>query len=235
MYTDDLFLNPAKGIEAFEFNQAVAQVFEDMIKRSVPGYGTILSVLGLLARNVDKGRCYDLGCSLGAGCLMMAENLPHKTPIIGIDNAPAMLEKARLNIKNHANIEFICDDIGQIKIQNAELVAMNFTLQFIAIEQRLAVLKAIRKGMNNGGQLLLSEKISFNDPKVNQFQQQLHHQFKRENGYSDLEISGKRAALENVLIPETIETHQKRLLDAGFKSVTLWFQCFNFISFIAIP
>ena len=234
MHRDHLFLKPRQETSAFEFNTAVAQVFEDMIKRSVPGYQHILSILGLLARDLQQGRCYDLGCSLGAGCLMIAENIQNQQmPIIGVDNAPAMLEKARLNTQQHANIELVCADIEKIQIKNAELIAMNFTLQFIALEKRLALLKKIRQGMNQGGQLLLSEKITFDNPKIDQFQQQLHHQFKRENGYSDLEISAKRAALENVLISETLQTHQQRLIDAGFKSVIVWFQCFNFISLIA--
>ena len=36
----------------------------------------------------------------------------------------------------------------------------------------------------------------------------LHHEHKRRNHYSALEISRKRAALENVLIPETVAAHR---------------------------
>ena len=42
------------------------------------------------------------------------------------------------------------------------------------------------------------------------------------------------SALENVLIPETITVHRERLMDAGFSSVDVWFQCFNFMSMLAI-
>jgi len=52
-------------------------------------------------------------------------------------------------------------------------------------------------------------------------------------GYSKLEISQKRAALENVLLPETLEAHRSRLDTIGFDAVDVWFQCFNFASMVA--
>ena len=88
-------------------------------------------------------------------------------------------------------------------------------------------------GLVDQGVLILSEKIQFSDERSEQLFVDLHHDFKRGNGYSDLEISQKRDALEHVLIPETIEAHRERLLAAGFSRVETWFQCFNFVSLVA--
>ena len=55
----------------------------------------------------------------------------------------------------------------------------------------------------------------------------LHHEFKRAQGYSDLEIAQKRASLENVLVPNTVDQHIERLLAAGFESARLYIRCFN--------
>ena len=117
---------------------------------------------------------------------------------------------------------------------DASVVVFNFTLQFIPPAQRDALLARIGSAMRPGGVLVLSEKIRFEDEHLQALNTDLHHAFKRANGYSDLEISQKRSALENVLVPETIATHQQRLRNAGFTSVDVWFQCFNFASLVAI-
>lgn len=119
-------------------------------------------------------------------------------------------------------------------IENASVVVLNFTLQFIPVEERLALLQRIYQGLKPGGALILSEKLAFEDETQDRFHIESHHDFKRSNGYSDLEISQKRSALENVLIPETLAEHQQRLEQAGFEFVEKWFQCFNFVSMVAV-
>lgn len=119
-------------------------------------------------------------------------------------------------------------------LTQASVVAMNFTLQFVAPDDRAALMQKISNALVPGGVLILSEKVCFSDATVNEMHIDMYHAFKRRNGYSDLEISQKRTALENVLVPDTLEQHQDRLLNAGFKHCTVWFQCFNFASLIAI-
>ena len=111
---------------------------------------------------------------------------------------------------------------------------LNFTLQFIAPDQRKTLLQNIYQGMNPGGALILSEKIVFENDDAQKLQAQLHLSFKKANGYSELEIAGKRTALENVLVPETEAAHHERLLSCGFQQVETWFQCFNFLSILAV-
>lgn len=227
-----------KNIGAFRFDRKVVDVFPDMIKRSVPGYNSIIAMLSPIAeRYAQPGtNLYDLGCSLGAGIDSMQNGI--KAPdctIVGVDNSPEMIETCRNRIRSHnAQIEICPGDVRDIKIENASMVVLNFTLQFIPAEDRRELLTKIYKGMRPGGILVLSEKVIFEDEHLNELLTDLHHEFKLANGYSCLEISQKRSALENVLIPETIATHTARLQSAGFSSCDVWFQCFNFTSLIAL-
>jgi tRNA (cmo5U34)-methyltransferase len=148
-----------------------------------------------------------------------------------------MIEKAKeviANDKGDVPVELICADINDIEIRQASVVVMNFTLQFIVPELRQALIQRIYDGLMPGGILILSEKLAFDDEQTNQFHIDSHHDFKRANGYSDIEISQKRTALEKVLIPETLAAHQSRLSQAGFSFIEKWYQCFNFVSMVAV-
>ena len=236
---DSLYANPLGEIAAFRFDDQVAAVFADMIQRSAPGYQTIISAIGLLAERFaqDNSHCYDLGCSLGAASFIMRRHITaSNVNIIAVDNSAAMLQRFRgyLSDSDAAAITLVCDDIRQQEISCASVVVLNFTLQFIPLADRLPLLQTIYQGMLPGGILILSEKLAFADPRQQQLHTELHHLFKKTQGYSDLEISQKRSALENVLVAETFAEHRQRLQQAGFSSVEKWFQYFNFASMIAL-
>ena len=237
---DTLFAEPKDMIVDFEFDDSVAGVFSDMIRRSVPGYGTLVTLTGLLAEQYVKpqSQVYDLGCSLGAITLSVLHRIRNThCRIIAVDNSKAMVERCKQNLPQdfgNTSIEVRCADMLDVKIQQASVVVINLTMQFIEPAQRLNLLRTIYDGLLPGGALILSEKIAFAKPEDQSFQDNMHIAFKKANAYSELEISQKRTALENVLIPDSIETHVDRLHKAGFKSVHQWFQCFNFVSFIAI-
>ena len=229
---------------AFAFDDQVASVFEDMINRSVPGYSTIISMIGVLAeRYCGAGSTiYDLGASLGGASFAVAQQLPHDDyRIIAIDNSEAMTSRLSAKLaalgeiggKETSRIECRHEDLRDSKIEDASMVILNFTLQFIEPVAREALMRKIYDGMRPGGLLIVSEKIRFPDPALNELFIDLYHRFKETQGYSKLEISQKRAALENVLIPETLAAHRERLNGAGFHSVDTWFQCFNFASMVA--
>ena len=239
MTSDNIYANPRATIASFKFDDKVAAVFSDMISRSVPGYGLTLDMIGIIASHYGKPNthCYDLGCSLGASTLAIRHNVTDSCKIIAIDNSPAMIEKCQEFVANDnakATVDIRCDDICNIDIDNACLVAMNFTLQFIEASKRPTLLTKIYDGLNTGGAFILSEKIVASGSGEQETLTSLHHDFKRAMGYSDLEIAQKRSAIENVLIPSTIDTHKETLHAAGFSQVYLWFQCFNFVSLIAI-
>jgi len=240
---DNIYNTEQEAVADFEFNSAVARVFPDMIKRSVPGYAETVAMSGTIAARYARSgtNLYDLGCSLGAVTLAMRHAL--KTPgcrIIGVDNSESMLERAGHflalddgSVKDETMVDLVCADICDYPLENASVTALNFVLQFIEPEKRLDLLQSIAAATCDGGALILSEKIAFSDEEQS-IQDALHHDFKRANGYSDLEIAQKRSAIENVLIPETEDVHRQRLKQAGFSQIIRWYQCFNFVSYLAI-
>jgi tRNA (cmo5U34)-methyltransferase len=222
--------------DGFSFDDTVARVFADMIGRSVPGYGQTLQMVELMAHEYAQpgSRLYDLGCSLGAATMALARGAAGKQcRIIGIDNSQAMVARAREMLKTES-VEIVCGDILKSEIRDASVVVLNFVLQFIAPDARARLLEHIHRGLKPGGVLILSEKIAFADADEQQRQIALHEAFKRAQGYSQLEISRKRTALEHVLIPETLNAHHARLAQVGFTASHTWFQCFNFVSMIAV-
>jgi tRNA (cmo5U34)-methyltransferase len=237
---DAIYSQPHGQIVDFEFDESVARVFPDMIRRSVPGYGTLITMLGLLAEEYAQpgSNLYDLGSSLGAATLSMRRRIPHHDcRIIAVDNSEAMVQRCRSNIAEDISpieVETLCADIRDLEINNASVVVLNFTLQFLPPEERMTLLKKIHTGLLPGGVLVLSEKIAFENVDETTLQDRLHLAFKKANGYTELEISQKRSALENVLIPESLPQHHARLEQAGFKQSNTWFQCFNFASVLAI-
>jgi len=239
--TDNIFSKPLDKVDSFSFDQQVVQVFPDMIKRSVPGYENIINSIAVITQRcaTDNSNLYDLGCSLGAATLSMRRGLLEKSgcQIISVDNSSAMVESCKQHIqayKSDVPVTVLQDDICNIKIENASVVVLNFTLQFLTPEKRLSLLTNIYQGLLPGGVLILSEKFLFDDPKSHQLIIDLHLDFKRNQGYSELEISQKRSSLDNVLISDTVEEHYQRLQQAGFKHNNLWYQYFNFGSILSI-
>ncbi|WFW11478.1 carboxy-S-adenosyl-L-methionine synthase CmoA [Citrobacter freundii] len=239
-HRDTLFSAPIASLGDWTFDERVAEVFPDMIQRSVPGYSNIISMIGMLAERFvqPNTQVYDLGCSLGAATLSVRRSIQHDNcKIIAVDNSPAMVERCRRHIdayKAPIPVEVVEGDIRNITIENASMVVLNFTLQFLEPAERQALLDKIYQGLNPGGALVLSEKFSFEDAKVGELLFNMHHDFKRANGYSELEISQKRSMLENVMLTDSVETHKARLHQAGFEHSELWFQCFNFGSLVAL-
>ncbi|KPX13587.1 tRNA -methyltransferase [Pseudomonas amygdali pv. dendropanacis] len=243
--TDRIFAQPLAQVPDFAFNEDVVRVFPDMIKRSVPGYPTIVENLGVLAAQFAQPETvlYDLGSSLGAVTQALRRHVRSEgCEVIAIDNSSAMVERCReyLNAQNSMYqellpVQVIEGDILALEFKPASVVALNFTLQFIAPEQRLTLLGRIRDALVPGGALILSEKLRFDDEQEHALLTDLHIAFKRANGYSDLEIAQKRSAIENVMKPDSLEEHRQRLLAAGFSKVVPWFQCLNFTSLIALP
>jgi len=225
----------------FLFDERVVSVFPDMIKRSVPGYGLLVPMTGLLARRYAQAdsNLYDLGCSLGAVSLAMrAAVRAEGARTLAIDSSADMIGRLQEILQEQPDDSLmpvlpLQQDILDTRIENASVVILNFTLQFISPSDRQALLSGIATGLNPGGILVLSEKISFEDPAEQELQTAWHHDFKRAQGYSELEIARKRDALENVMKPDSLEIHRERLRKAGFGRICLWYQGFNFVSLVA--
>jgi len=237
---DEVFSKSLSNIPEFQFDDKVTRVFEDMIKRSVPGYDLLIYLIGLYAQvfAVKKTNIYDLGCSTGvATCMIASVTKSLDVNIVAIDSSQAMINQCEKNLKEVGaidKVDCICGDIVDTNISQASLVVLNLTLQFIEPNKRSDILKDIYLGLNEGGVLVLSEKVVFEHAELNKSMIELHQAFKKTQGYSELEISQKRTSLENFLIPDTIEQHVERLKSVGFSQVILCFQCLNFVSFLAI-
>jgi len=237
MNEDKLYIDEKLGDEPFRFDDSVAGVFPDMLRRSIPGYAASIEAIGSLAARYVRPRtnCYDLGCSLGAATLAMRQGIRAEgCRVIAVDNSAAMIEKCKTIVDGVDDIDVRLADVRDVTIQNASMVVMNYTLQFLDPGDRDDLLRRIADGMIEGGLFLLSEKVVDENTHMEELLVDLHHEHKRRNNYSELEISRKRAALENVLVPESVACHRDRLAGAGFSHSAVWLRYFNFVSIVAI-
>jgi len=226
--------------EDFEFNDRVVEVFDDMLDRSIPFYKeVVVSTARLLAAHLDKDdTVVDLGCATGSTLLELARLLPEQgLRFIGVDNSAPMLHKARLKAELYSkqdSIRFELADITATPHRAVGAFILHYTLQFIRPIRREQFIRSLYDGLRPGGVLILSEKIILHDKRLNREYIDIYYQFKKSRGYSELEIAKKREALENVLIPFSIEENSALLRQAGFIAVAPFFQWFNFASLIAV-
>ena len=221
----------------FEFDEEVASVFDDMLNRSVPFYKEMqrLTINFGLKFLEEEDRVYDLGCSTASTLIELAKHSPFKLKLIGVDNSEAMLARAQKKCKAFGvDIELINDDLHNISYENAKLIISNYTLQFIRPLQREKLVKKIYNNLQKNGVFIFSEKVISSDKILGKQSIDEYYEFKKAQGYSEFEISQKREALENVLIPYTEEENKKMILDAGFTYCETLFKWVNFATFIAI-
>ena len=235
--TDKLF-KEKKKID-FVFDKSVVDVFDNMLKRSVPFYNEIQRMIIELAQNFAKSNStiYDLGCSQGTTCFNLSKNISHKSiKIVGIDNSEDMIkeEKKRQNSIKNKKISFKQANISEnLILKNASIAILSLTLQFVRPADRLSIIKNIYRQLLPGGALILIEK-NILDGKLNRLFIDLYYSLKKRNNYTETEIAQKRLALENVLIPYTIEENRNLLKEAGFKNIETFFQWYNFSGIIAV-
>jgi tRNA (cmo5U34)-methyltransferase len=221
----------------FEFDEEVASVFDDMLNRSVPFYKEMQRLTINFALNYleDEDKVYDLGCSTASTLIELSKHSSKKLQLIGIDNSEAMLERATNKCKAFGvDIKFINEDLHNTSFDDAKLIISNYTLQFIRPLQREKLVKKIYNSLQNNGVFIFSEKVISSDKVLSKQYIDEYYEFKKTQGYSEYEISQKREALENVLIPYTEEENKKMILDAGFTHCETLFKWVNFATFIAI-
>lgn len=230
---DEIFKEPIK--KQFEFDAAVASVFDDMINRSVPHYAVSQKLItDFLAEILPlNSSVIDLGCST-ASTLLALWRIRCDISLRGVDNAAAMLENAKAKILAYgANIDLKEDDILKCEFKGFDAVLLNYTLQFIRPIKRQEFVDKIYKNLNENGVFIFSEKMIFEDKKLTKNIINIYEKYKLEQGYSRYEIAQKREALENVLIPYTEAENRALALNAGFKSVECLFRWANFATFVA--
>ncbi len=240
MHKDQVFKEEIQKVEDFKFDTTVASVFDDMVNRSVPFYGEMQRMMAeLSADHAQTGTdVYDLGCATGTTLIGMNTSVAEEIRFIGIDDSKKMLDKCRSKLEDvefRRPFELRFGDLNQnIEISNASVVILCLTLQFVRPINRAKLLKDIFDGLNSGGVLILTEKILAEDSVFNRDFIKHYYNHKRRNQYSEMEISQKREALENILIPYKLSENITLLRDAGFSHCEVFFKWYNFAGLIAI-
>lgn len=237
---DRVFQEKVGRVEDFQFTEKVATVFDDMVSRSVPFYQEMQRMIGEMAGDfaVPGTNVYDLGCATGTTMLHLDGCVPAGVRMVGVDNSEEMLKRCRAKLAEHGfqrPHDLVCADLNQgLEIQNASMVLMILTLQFIRPLHRDRLVETILRGMNPNGALILVEKLIGEDSLFNRLFIKYYYDFKKGNGYSELEISQKREALENVLVPYKLMENREMLLRAGFRHCDVFFKWYNFCGMIAV-
>jgi tRNA (cmo5U34)-methyltransferase len=236
---DKLFEENMKAAD-FRFDEKVVNVFDDMVSRSVPFYGEMQRMTTELATYfATKGsRLYDIGCSTGTTFHELNKSVDESVTFVGLDNSEEMLKKAKeklvdVNAKRKLELEF-ADINKNINIENASVVTLLLTLQFVRPLNRERIMKKIYDGLNEQGAVIIIEKLTSEDSLVNRLFIEKYYDYKRRNGYSETEITAKREALENVLIPYRMDENFELLRNAGFKNIEVFFRWYNFCGIIAV-
>jgi len=236
---DEVF-KQEQEVADFSFNKNVAAVFDDMVERSVPFYSEMQRMVAELAADFAVGdtNLYDLGCSTGTTLRQFDAALPPGVKFIGVDNSPDMLERCRKKLAEQPfshDHTLVCADLNQdVAIENASVVVLMLTLQFVRPLGRERLIRSIWEGMNENGCLLVVEKVLGEDSIFNGLFIKHYYELKKRHGYSELEISQKREALENVLIPYKLLENRELFLRTGFRLFDVFFKWYNFSGMIAV-
>lgn len=237
---DALFLDESAGSRDFRFDSGTVRVFDDMVSRSVPFYHEMQRMAAELADDfaVDGTNVYDLGCSTGTTLMHLDRAIRTGVRLVGVDNSPEMLAKARAKLDESAlrhPYELQCADLHTgLEVDNASVVVMCLTLQFIRPLYRNRVIRSIADGLAQNGCLILIEKLTLEDSTLNRLFIRHYYEMKQRNGYSEMEIAQKREALENVLIPYRMEENRELLLAEGFRCCDEFFRWYNFAGMVAV-
>ena len=240
MGRDKIFSAKRPLVADFDFGKKTAAVFDDMLDRSVPFYAEVQRMIGEIAVDfaAEETTVYDLGCSTCNTFLTLDRILPGNIRFVGIDSSPEMLKRGREKLEKHGirrPYELICADLNKpLPIENASVTIMNLTLQFVRPLHRHRLIESVAKGTRRDGCLVLIEKVLSRDSTLNRFFIKYYYAFKKRQGYSKLEISQKREALENVLIPYRVEENRELLLNSKFTQFDVFFKWYNFCGMIAV-
>ncbi len=220
----------------FEFDEKVASVFDDMLDRSIPFYKEVISLIcEVIDANVsDHSIIIDLGCSTANTLLELSRKSDKNLDLIGYDNSDAMLSHARKKVAAYgARITLVNADILDLNFKKCDVIIANYMLQFVRPLTRIHLINKIYEGLEDDGLFIFSEKVIFEDKKLDKQMIDIYYDFKKSQGYSEFEISQKREALENVLVPYTQKENIKMIKDAKFKQVEVIFKWGNFVTFLA--
>lgn len=240
MNKDLVFKDPQRPTYDFKFNKEVATVFDDMVVRSVPFYAEMQRMIAELTKDfaIEGTNVYDLGCSTGTTMINLDKTLPENIGFVGIDNSDEMLRKCEANLKKAGvtrRVAFENQDLNaNVEINNASVVIFCLTLQFLRPLNREKILRKVYESLPENGAVILIEKILTEHSIFNRLFIEHYYDFKKRNGYDEIEIAKKRESLENVLVPYKVSENETLLTNCGFRFTEVFFKWYNFTGIIAI-
>jgi tRNA (cmo5U34)-methyltransferase len=243
MKRDRIFRGTAGQVKGFEFNDEVAEVFDDMIRRSVPFYLEQQAMIKEIGKKfwIPGTDVYDLGCATATTLINLCREIAEPASFIGYDSSLPMLERAKRKIKENGLEDRVKmrygdlnGDLSGLPLENASVVTMCWTLQFIRPLRRDSLVRWVYDGTVEGGAFVVTEKVHTSNTDMNRFFIDFYSDFKRRNGYSGQEILRKREALESVLIPYRIDENLEMIRRNGWEIVETFFQWYNFAGFLCV-
>ena len=130
----------------FQFDESVASVFDDMLNRSVPFYEENIDLIIKIVDSYSEAgsRVIDLGSSTASLLLEIERKVNSELHLIGIDNSSAMIKQAQKKIEAlNSKVELFEGDIIEFNYPEADIIILNYTLQFIRPIEREKLLQKI--------------------------------------------------------------------------------------------
>lgn len=220
--------------EKWTFNGDVAECFNDMLSRSIPGYETMRELVENVGAHFVKigTSIVDIGCSNGNAIAPFVKRYAEDCDFLMLDVSEPMLQKCR---ERFGNMDIRYHDITKgIPETRAGLVLSILTLQFTPIEHRQKILDSIYKNLVDGGALIVVEKVLGNTYEIDEVMTEEYYRIKSKNAYTQEQIQKKRESLEGVLVPVTARWNEDLLRMTGFKKIDCFWRCLNFAGWIAI-
>jgi len=226
--------------EKWRFDEAVTDVFDDMLARSIPQYEVMRRAVTDIGAHFVRSHTdiVDLGCSRGESLAPLIDRFGALNRFIGVEVSAPMLAATRSRFEGYISAKVV--DIRDMDLRQtypparASLTLAVLTLQFTPIEYRQRIVRTVFEHTLPGGAFILVEKVIGSTADIDDTLVKLYLAMKGENGYSQEEIERKKLALEGVLVPVTARWNEELLSAAGFREIDCFWRWMNFAAWVAV-
>jgi tRNA (cmo5U34)-methyltransferase len=211
------------------FTPEVAEAFPDHVRASVPFYDQIQRLVAELADWLapDGALIADLGCATGTTAVAITRRHPGRDLSFDLyDASAAMLEIASASLPAVlADARTWEQDLmAPLQHSGADLTLALFTLQFLPMPARAAVLAAARAASAESGALIIAEKIRPEDSRWAEIAHDVSWDWKAVHSVSDEAILAKARALRGVLVPSTFSALEAMITAGGWEPPEVLFR-----------